>query len=118
VSCHIDGGDFVVPRDVRVNLDEPQPVLHYFVAGQEVASPFVLSLTSGEAEVIDLHVTATTGLNDWTAEIAVVVDGDRRITVIDDDGQPFRTTGVLPEAATVYEWGGGGWEPAPLPTVK
>jgi hypothetical protein len=101
------GGDFAVPRDVRINLDEPTPSVRYFVQSKEVKSPFILSIPPGTSEIVDLHITASKGLYRWTAELELLADGRRRTEPIDDHGQPFRTTSLAKDPSHI--WNGEEW---------
>jgi len=112
LACYRGGGDFAVQRDARVDLDEPDPRVRYFVADQETSTSLSLTLTRQTVEMIDLYVTATRASYEWTAEADILADGKQYTLSIDYQGKPFRTSGLAPGAAIVYVAGtSGGWTP-------
>ena len=96
-DCTQVGGDFAVSRDVRVDLEDPNLRWEYYVLGQRQDGPFLLSITEGASEVIDLQVYARTALFEWTAELELLVDGERSVVPITDNGTVFRTSGIVSE---------------------
>lgn len=114
LGCGHSGGDFAVARDVRASLDEQVPKLHYFVLDREVKSPFILSIKRGDAEIIDLHATASNGLYVWEAEVEMVIEGRRQVIPVTNNGQPFRTSGVVKGSKLIYGPGSDSrWESVP-----
>lgn len=107
LACRSGGGGLVVPRDVVVNLDDVDPVPKYLVRGRDTGKPFALTVSQGESEIIDLYAKATTGCYLWIAEIDATIDGKRHTFVINDEGRPFRTSGLQPGPKTVYAYSSG-----------
>lgn len=97
------GGDAVVPRDVRFDLDEKSPSPHYFISDQEAESALIMSVTKGHEEIIDIHAAAEDGLYHWVAELDILADGQRIVETLDDSGKPFRTSGVVRAAAYSFQ---------------
>jgi hypothetical protein len=87
------GGACILTRSLQVDLDpEPCVVDHRDEFG-DGAEPFAFTLSPGKVEVF--HITATTTRRcQWTAELRMLVNGERRTEHLDDDGRPFRTSGI------------------------
>jgi len=110
---------------VKDDCSEPSPGAHFSIIPEGEAAPVGWSFDLGESapvalnedgrpyfegktislapgEVITIDVTTHPGPLDcrWTLLLDVTVGGERQTVTIDDDGQPFRTTGGDPELAT------------------
>jgi hypothetical protein len=111
ISCVSAGAVDVIA--LGLNLDEPEPVAR---SVNEESGKFeepwfgqdsAVTLTKGE--LLPFRITATTKKSyvEWELEIRMIVDGEREEMVLDDDGEPFRTTGPLPRSSDYerkYEW--------------
>jgi hypothetical protein len=110
VACERGGGDYTYPRDVRVDLDESNPTPHYFAFDQEVQDPFMLSVSQQRVEVVDLRVTASERLYEWTAELDVFTAGRQDTITVDDNGRPFRLSGAPNSSQSLHQWIDGRWQ--------
>jgi hypothetical protein len=108
VTCE-PGGDLGVPRHVRIALDEEPSDWTYFVFDRHVNGPAALTIGPGESEMIDLRVLASKGMYYWKVKLELLVDGHRKKISIDDDGQPFVTSGVIRGRPT-YIFRGNIWQ--------
>lgn len=115
ITCGVGGAD-ITPKRAEVHLSgfDP-PTFSWIDEGGDVTPSPTLSLSSSDVEMI--HIWAYVGDEwvEWTAELLVLVDGQRHVIEISDDGKPFTTTGSE-GAASDHMWvaGGQGWTP-PLP---
>lgn len=92
LQCPVGGADVRV-RSLQADLDLEPCVVNFRDDLGEFSAPFAFTLARGEVEVF--HITASTTRRClWTAELLLIVDGKRRRMYIDDDGQPFRTSGI------------------------
>lgn len=118
VICGVGGAD-ISPRRAEIELSGFDPPTVFWQdpeADGPVSAP-TFSLAADEAEM--LQIWANVGDDEWvewTAEVLVLVDGNRRVVDISDDGKPFVTSG---SAGAVSEHqrisGGGEWGP-PIPS--
>jgi hypothetical protein len=112
IICGV-GGAGVSPRHARIELSGFDPPMTYWIDedGDQIAPPrFSLSAT----EVEMLHISANVGDEwvEWTIELLVLVDGQRKVIEISDGGRPFVIAGAA--AATGHHmWvsGGSSWDP-------
>jgi hypothetical protein len=110
ISCESAGATDVIA--FGLNLDEPEPVARFIEESGEFSEPrfgedSAVTLTKGE--LIPFHVTARTMKSyvEWELEIEIIVDGKREEMVLDNDGEPFRTTAPLKRSSQYerrYEW--------------
>lgn len=111
ISCTVGGAD-ISPRRAEIRLsDFGQPTFSWVDGGGGTVQAPTFSLSESEAEMI--HIWAYVGDEwvEWTAELLVLVDGQRQTVAISDEGQPFITTGSE-SAASGHMWiGGDEWHP-------
>ena len=107
------GAGAVAVRTFFVNLDRTPPSLMYS-SGDEPAPgerpvefPYQVSATEPEVFLIIGEVTRSDVT--WVAELSWVSGGRRGVTVIDDDGTPFRT--AARSNATPYDFTPDGFVP-------
>jgi len=69
---------------------------------------FTFTLSRGEVEVFHIRATTSQSRCRWTATLLLIVDGQREMIHVDDDGEAFRTsaTNGLPR----WAWIGDRWE--------
>jgi hypothetical protein len=100
LRCPVGGADITV-RTLQADLDLEPCIVNYRDDAYQFTKPFAFTLSPGEVEVF--HITATTTQRClWTAELQLVVNGQRRTEYVDDDGQPFRTSGSGELPASVW----------------
>jgi hypothetical protein len=87
------GGAGAPTRSLRVDLDVEPCVVDYHDDLGNLVEPFVITLSPGDVEVFRITASTTRRCR-WTAELHVVVNGERRTAHLDDGGQPFRTCGT------------------------
>lgn len=104
--CPVGGAD-ATPRSVNVDLDWDPGVVTYSDAGGEPTGRFAFTLTKGEVETFHIVATAGQAACSWVAELFLVVNGRREVVQIDDDGDPFRTSGV--GSIPTFVWSGSDW---------
>lgn len=100
------GGKGASPvRHISIDLDKGEKA--YFDGTDDQPKDLHIPIESGKAEVIDIQ--AFTAERSWTykVELSLVVDGEERTLVIDDNGRPFRTTAAT--NAKQYRWQNGAW---------
>ncbi|QQQ75458.1 hypothetical protein IOD16_30875 [Saccharothrix sp. 6-C] len=100
------GGKGASPvRHISIDLDKGEKT--YFDGTDDQPKDLHIPIDSGKTEVIDIQ--AFTIERSWTykVELTLVVDGEERTLVIDDNGKPFRTTAVT--NAKQYRWQNGAW---------
>jgi len=110
ISCESAGATDVIA--LGLNLDEPEPVARFIEDNGEFGEPWfgedsAVTLTKGE--LIPFHVTARTMKSyvEWELEIEMIIDGKREEIVLDNEGEPFRTTAPLQRTSQyprMYEW--------------
>lgn len=106
-------GGSLTPRMFDVDLDVPRPVARS-VAGNDsgepieaVAFPYSVSVTDPEVLLI---TGRTAGCDcDWFAELTWSSGGRSGTVRIDDDGRPFRTSGVRGRPVLDYATDSGRW---------
>ncbi|MFF7811166.1 helix-turn-helix domain-containing protein [Streptomyces sp. NPDC007945] len=111
-------GGAVTPRRFEVDLDRPRPVARaldgYDASGTEgrtlpaVAFPYTVTATGPE----ELLVTARTAGCDcrWYLELEWSAEGRTgTVRIGDEDGEPFRTSGVRGRPVYGYDSGGRAW---------
>jgi hypothetical protein len=106
LQCPV-GGASASPRTLLVDLDWEPGVVTYQDRGGDSANPFSFTLTKGEVEGFYVSATSTRDACCWVAELLLVVNGKRRIIRLDDEGQPFRTSGS--QGLPVFTWNGDKW---------
>lgn len=111
ISCESAGAVDVIA--LGLNLDEPEPVARTI---NEESGKFeepwfsqdsAVTLTKGE--LLPFRITATTKKSyvEWELEIQMIIDGEREEMVLDNEGEPFRTTAPLARPTDYerrYEW--------------
>lgn len=108
VLCRTGGAD-AVPRGFWVDLDsDPPSVFHVDPGGEPIHAPLAVSVAKGEVEIFEIEARATRGVVEWTAELAIVVNGKRKILPIDNSGAAFVTAGA--EGFSPHEWSGSEWQ--------
>ena len=95
-SATIEQG--TVTADAQVVEDDP--------SAEGVAPEFPYVVSALDPEVFSLYVTAVECNCTWVAELEWTSDGERDVTVIDDEGTPFRMSSVESVQAT-YDVGSG-----------
>jgi len=87
----------VVPQDGG-NGNEPLPAITF---------PYTVSAT--DPEVFQIFPRVISHDVDWYLELTWIADGVRGVTRIDDDGRPFRTTGVSAAQPYYFDRKTGTW---------
>ncbi|MEV7909874.1 helix-turn-helix domain-containing protein [Streptomyces griseus] len=106
-------GGALTPRMFDVDLDVPRPVARS-VAGNDSGEPiealaFPYSVSATDPEVL-LITARTVGCDcDWIAELTWSSGGRSGTVRIDDDGRPFRTSGVRGRPVLDYDTATGRW---------
>ncbi|MFE6770882.1 helix-turn-helix domain-containing protein [Streptomyces fimicarius] len=109
-------GGSLTPRMFDVDLDVPRPVARS-VAGNDSGEPiealaFPYSVSATDPEVL-LITGRTVGCDcAWIGELAWSSGGRSGTVRIDDDGRPFRTSGVRGLPVLDYDTATGRWVPA------
>ncbi|WP_053667716.1 helix-turn-helix domain-containing protein [Streptomyces sp. NRRL B-1140] len=108
-------GGAVTPRSFDVNLDKDRPIARA-VAGNDTGTPIPAMrmpyrVSAQDPEV--LLVNARTQGCDcrWYLELDWSSQGRRGTVRIDDDGRPFRTSGIKGLPRYVYDTSARGWTP-------
>jgi hypothetical protein len=108
-------GGSITPRSFDVNLDKDRPIARA-VAGSDAGTPIPAvrmpyRVSAQDPEV--LLVNARTQACDcrWYLELDWSSQGRTGTVRIDDDGRPFRTTGIKGLPRYVYETSARQWEP-------
>lgn len=112
------GGGAVGVIHMRIPLYAPDPValrvaqIHHEAEGKVVGPYFEdreITVRHGESVPILIEGPERGGYVQWKLEITAIVNGRRRVYVLDDRGHPFRTTapGSLDLAHPDYEWNWG-----------
>lgn len=103
------GGAAGSPRLIDVDLDEDPPVVRYAEPGDDAPTRRRLSFTldGTETESFILRGHTTTCYCAWRARMKMVVDGRRTDVVLEDDGEPFRTSAS--RNASHMAWDGRRW---------
>jgi hypothetical protein len=101
----LDSGDPVALRVVRDDHQEEGRVVGPFFADHAI------TVRRGESVPIIVEATTHSQFVVWKLEVTARVNGRRHTYVLDDNGQPFRTTArsSLELATPDYEWN---WDPA------
>jgi hypothetical protein len=106
-------GSSIGARYFSIDLDKQTPVADYVNAKGDIKhdQPFPLKVTDSDQEVVDISAQITRRDCQWTLLLDWTAGSRHGTTVIDDHGEPFRTTsggtadGPLPGLATVI------WDP-------
>ena len=89
-----EGGDEVV--EIGFNLEEDDPVARVRVEDQKLGEPYTdrhaITLEPGEIVPLDISAQATRHYCEWDIEFTVQVDGAERTILVNNGGNPFRTT--------------------------
>lgn len=107
LTCPV-GGASVTPRAVEITLDNDPPVVAYHDDDGQETRPFLFSLGSDDIEVFYVEARAKAMACEWTAELLLIENGSRRSIAIDNQGRPFRTSGMAEIPVFVW-WGENGW---------
>ncbi len=104
------GGAVGSPRLVDIDLDTSPPTIRYAEAGDDFPARKRLLLTLNGTETETLQISAHTRRCDcaWRLILHLVVDTERREVIIDDGGEPFRTSAST--RSSHVAWTGKRWE--------
>ena len=113
VYVPVCGGGSFWRRAYYANLDD-ETLTPETRLGDE-AWDFPLSLGPDDTYVIDVVGEANTSQVEWRIEVHYVSEGAERVVVLDDNGEPFRTTGWSAASHTwrCYPPNGGYWAAGP-----
>ena len=91
--------------EIRLSDFDPPTVTWLDDGGDPVPAP-TFSLGAGEVEMLHLWAYVGDEWVEWTAELLVLVDGDRRHVEITDGARPFITAGSAGTASqhAWYSW--------------
>lgn len=112
ITCAVGGAD-ITPRrgDINLSFFDPPPVDWVDADGEPTNMP-TFSLTAGEAEILHLWANVEEEWVEWSGELLVMVDGQRQVVEIADNGRPFVTTGSAGASSHHMRVSGGDeWSP-------
>jgi hypothetical protein len=110
VICAVGGAD-ITPKRAEIALDDyAQPIIRWVNEGGEALPTPTFTLSGSESEMIHVWARSRSEWIEWTAELLLIIDGQRQIIPISDNGDPFITT-AAEGAASQHIWAGGSWEP-------
>jgi hypothetical protein len=96
VSCPLEGQIDVI--SLGFDLDEPEPMARQY-ENDEFGAPYfgasAIRVDRGEPIEIDVIAVTEKCYCEWTMELVAIVDGEEETFVLDDNGQPFRTSASL-----------------------
>jgi hypothetical protein len=102
ISCGSAGA--VGGIGILFKLDEPHPVALKLTDGAALttAGPYfangnIINLTKGETQGFEIVGQSTSSYVEWQIDADVVIDGKSKTITINNDGQPFRVTGLPSE---------------------
>lgn len=100
-------------RYFEIGLDEEPPSAAYMDDKASEAVPFPYRVSQTELEVFDIYAFTLKHYVEWRLRLAYTDDEGDGTIVIDDDGQPFKTSAhggqdPLP-GQHAYFWLNGGW---------
>lgn len=106
--CAVGGAD-IQPRSVNVDLDW-SGVVTYSDSGGDPVGRFTFTLSKGEVETFHVRAEAKAVQCSWTADLLLIVNGERRTVHLDADGEPFRTSAT--EGLPAWTWydGAAAWQ--------
>jgi putative Ca2+/H+ antiporter (TMEM165/GDT1 family) len=106
--CPVGGAD-ITPRRIEITLAAFPGAITVFLDehGERIATP-TLAISSSEAERFHVWATAAAGVVEWSAELRLLVDGERRTAAISNHGRPFCTGAASGEQ---HIWTGTAWSP-------
>jgi hypothetical protein len=116
VACPSAGAN----QSIRLyfDLDRPTPVALSEDEQGRPGDPYFrgnfVTLAKGEAVVFDVHAVTRGCACAWRLEIDALVGGSPQTVVVDESGEPFRTTGEAPRYGAAYDWA---WYDAPAQFV-
>lgn len=86
--------DFEGVRRARIDLDRPRRPARYVDPGGGASRAPGIKLSGSNPAVIELQAATRRSRVAWTAELTVTAGGGepQTVTVVDDDGEPFRVT--------------------------
>ncbi|MFB6678838.1 hypothetical protein ACFCWG_41825 [Streptomyces sp. NPDC056390] len=96
-----------------VDLDEVDLAATY--ENVQANSDFPVKLRKGELEDVEISAVSANQDCDWVAKVTWVSNGHTRVSTIDDQGKPFRTTGLSRRTATLPIAFTGGYVPQTIP---
>lgn len=112
ITCAVGGAD-ITPRRAEIQLSGFDPPTFSWMdeGGDPIVSP-TFSVSASEAEMLHVWAWVDDEWVEWTAELLVLVDGQRKVIEISDEDRPFITSGSA-GAISHHMWasGGGRWEP-------
>lgn len=89
------GGASASPQMIQVNLDRNPPSVQFLATGGDPQrTPVLFTIEKGEFETFFIETYATTCLCEWKVRFSLIEAGRKHVLTVDDDGQPFRTTGT------------------------
>jgi hypothetical protein len=106
ITCPVGGAD-ISPRRAETRLsDFDPPTVTWLDDGGDPMSAPTFSLGAGEVEMLHLWAYVGDEWVEWSAELLVLVDGNRRQVEITDGGRPFITAGSAGTASqhAWYSW--------------
>lgn len=106
--CPVGGAD-ASPRMVQINLDRDPARVQYFEEGGDPVEELSFTLMPGEVEFFQIWAWTQDCYCEWRLKLLLVDGGERREVLVDDNGEPFRTTAS--NRAVSAAWGQAAWEP-------
>ncbi|MFD8231796.1 helix-turn-helix domain-containing protein [Streptomyces sp. NPDC059696] len=108
-------GGAITPRSFDVNLDKDRPIARA-VAGSDAGTPIPAvrmpyRVSARDPEVLLVNARTTACDCRWYLELDWSSEGRRGTVRIDDDGRPFRTSGIQGLPRYVYDTSARAWTP-------
>jgi hypothetical protein len=88
------GAGGLINRVMEVNLDRDPPTVKRIAYEDNATWSFPLKVSQPDPELFTIIATAKNSFCLWKVEVDYLIDGEQHTLTVDDDGQPFRTTGV------------------------
>jgi hypothetical protein len=103
------GGAAANPRLVDVDLDTSPPAVRYAALGDDYPArrQLMFKLNGTDTEVFEISAHTRRCDCQWIARLHMVVDGEAHTEVLDDNGEPFRTSAS--HRSEHVQWDGKGW---------
>jgi hypothetical protein len=114
VTCPSAGANEAIGFGFR--LSEVTPIAREIasnfptVLGKSFFATRNVTVADGEALRFDVQAQADAGTYSWVIDIDAVVNGQRSVLTIDDDGHPFRTSSPPSAPAQTWDWA---WNESP-----
>jgi hypothetical protein len=92
-------------REALISLDLDPPTIRFSDGESQGEQRLALTLqvTRSDVEVIDVVATARTATVDWMLEIRYTVNGRSDVLRVDNNGTPFRVSGLVNGRAQAYQ---------------